>query len=533
VTVVDRGVDDGNKASPTAAADAPANAPANAPVTMLPDDEYNRALVGHVHPPGWTNPTPSGRYNMVVIGGGTAGLVSAVGAAGLGAKVALIERHLMGGDCLNVGCVPSKGLISAARRVAEIRDAAEFGIHVPGGVEVDFGAIMERMRRLRARIAPNDSAQRFSDLGVDVYLGGGAFTGPDTVEVAGQTLQFKKAVIATGGRAAGLPIPGLEETGYLTNETLFSLTELPRRLAIIGSGPIGCEMAQSFARFGSQVTLIEMAEHILMREDGDAAAIVQAAFERDGIDMRFSAKTLRVEQDGADKVLHLEIGGQAIEVRADAILVGVGRAPNVQGLGLEAAGVSYDERLGVSVDDNLRTTNKNIFAAGDISSRFKFTHTADFMARIVIRNALFAGKAKASALTIPWCTYTDPEIAHVGMYEEDAVEKGLQVDTYVQPLADVDRAILDGEEAGFVKVLTEKGKDRILGATIVARHAGEMISELSVAMVGKVGLGTVANTIHPYPTQAEAIRRVGDRFNRTRLTPLVASLMKSWLGWTR
>lgn len=504
-----------------------------APVTMLPDDEHNRALIGHVHPPGWTNPTPSGRYNMVVIGGGTAGLVSAVGAAGLGAKVALIERHLMGGDCLNVGCVPSKGLISAARRVAEIRDAGEFGIRVPDGVEVDFGAIMERMRKLRARIAPNDSAQRFSDLGVDIYLGGGAFTGPDTVEVAGQTLRFKKAVIATGGRAAAPPIPGLADVNYLTNETLFSLTELPRRLAIIGAGPIGCEMAQSFARFGSAVTLIEMGSHILMREDEDAAAIVQAAFERDGIDVRCSAKTVRVEQDGADKVLHLEVDGEAVQVRADEILVGVGRAPNVQGLGLDAAGVAFDERVGVTVDDHLRTTNKNVFAAGDIASRFKFTHTADFMARTVIRNALFAGRAKASALTIPWCTYTDPEIAHVGLYEKDAAEQGLEVDTYVQPLHDVDRAILDGEEAGFVKVLTEKGKGRIVGATIVARHAGEMISELSVAMVGQVGLGTVANTIHPYPTQAEAIRRVGDQYNRTRLTPMVAGLMQRWLSWTR
>jgi pyruvate/2-oxoglutarate dehydrogenase complex dihydrolipoamide dehydrogenase (E3) component len=366
-----------------------------------------------------------------------------------------------------------------------------------------------------------------------VYLGGGTFTGPDTVEVAGQTLQFKKGVIATGGRAAALPIPGLAETGYLTNETLFSLTELPRRLAIIGSGPIGCEMAQAFARFGSQVTLIEMGEHILMREDTSAAAIVQAAFERDGIDMRFLAKTVRVEQDGGDKVLHLEIGGETVLVRADQILVGVGRAPNVAGLGLETAGVAYDERKGVSVDDNLRTTNSNIFAAGDICSRFQFTHTADFMARIVIRNALFAGRAKASALTIPWCTYTDPEIAHVGLYAADAEKQGIAIDTYTQPLADSDRAVLDGEAEGFVKLHLKAGSDELVGATLVARHAGEMISELTLAMRGGLGAGTVADTIHPYPTQADSIRAAAGLYSKTRLTPTVAALFKKWLAWRR
>jgi len=500
---------------------------------VLPDDVHNRSLVQAVHPPDWTNPTPSGRYNLVVIGAGTAGLVSAAGAAGLGAKVALIERNLMGGDCLNVGCVPSKGLISAARRVAEIRDAAQFGIHVPEGVAVDFGAIMERMRRLRAAIAPNDSVQRFTDLGVDVYLGHGRFTGRDTVEVGGQTLQFKKAVIATGGRAAAPPIPGLAETNHLTNETLFELTELPPRLAVIGSGPIGCEMAQSFARFGSEVTLVELAPHVLMREDEDAASIVQRSLERDGVRLVLGAKTNRIEQRGAETVLHTEVGGVATELIADRLLVAVGRVPNVHGLGLEAGGVCFDECTGVTVDDTLRTSNPVIFAAGDISSQFKFTHTADFLARIVIRNALFAGRARASALVVPWCTYTDPEIAHVGLSAGEAGARGMEIDTYRQDLAEVDRALLDGEAEGFVKVHVVKGTDKLVGATIVARHAGEMISELSLAMRGKLGLGTVADTIHPYPTQAEAIRRVGDQYNRTRLTPLVAKLMEKWLAFTR
>ncbi len=502
-------------------------------VTMLPEDEHNRRLIENVHPPDWTNPTPSGRYNMVVIGAGTAGLVAAVGAAGLGAKVALIERHMMGGDCLNVGCVPSKSLISAARRAAQVRDAADFGVHVPDGVRVDFGAVMERMRKLRADISPNDSAARFRDLGVDIYLGGGRFTGPGTIEVGGQTLQYKKAVIATGARAVVLPIPGLAEADPLTNETLFSLTELPKRLAVIGSGPIGCEMAQSFARFGSQVTLIELDPHILMREDEAAAAVVQKAFEKDGIEMLFEAKTTSVEVEGDDKVLHYEIDGKPQTLRVDEILVGVGRAPNVDGLGLESVGVEFDERKGVTVDDTLRTTNSDIFAAGDICSQYKFTHTADFLARIVIQNALFKGRKKTSALTVPWSTYTEPEIAHVGMYEKDAREAGIDVDTYVQEFADVDRAILEGDTEGFVKIHVKKGSDEIVGATIVGPHAGDMISELTTAMVGKVGLGTLASVIHPYPTMAEAIRKAGDQYNRTRLTPFVKGLFEKWLSWTR
>jgi pyruvate/2-oxoglutarate dehydrogenase complex dihydrolipoamide dehydrogenase (E3) component len=500
---------------------------------VLPADEHNRALTDAVHPDHWVNPTPDGRYNLVIIGGGTAGLVSASAAAGLGAKVALIERHLMGGDCLNVGCVPSKGLISAARRVAEIRDAGEFGIHVPEGVQVDFGAVMERMRRLRASIAPNDSVQRFADLGVDVYLGHGQFSGPNTITVGGQTLQFKKAVIATGGRATSLPIPGLADTPHLTNEKLFELTELPRRLTVIGAGPIGCEMAQCFARFGSEVTLIEMGPHVLMREDPDAAAIVQKALERDGVRLLMGAKTSLIEERDGHKVVHVEVAGERHDVLADELLMAVGRAPNVQDLGLDLAGVKFDERVGVTVDDCLRTSNPAIFAAGDICSQYKFTHTADFMARIVIRNALFGGRAKVSSLIVPWCTYSDPEIAHVGLYETDATAQGIAVETYKQDFADVDRAMLDGQTEGFVKVIVAKGSDRILGATIVARHGGEMISELSLAMVGKLGLGQVANTIHPYPTQAEAIRRVGDQYNRTRLTPLVAKLMGKWLAFSR
>jgi len=486
-----------------------------------PADEHNRRLVENVHPLDWENPTPSGRYNLVIVGAGTAGLVTAAGAAGLGAKVALIERDLMGGDCLNVGCVPSKALIRAARAAADVRDAHEFGVRVPGDVSVDFSAVMERMRRLRAGISPHDSARRFSEIGVDVFMGGACFTGADRVEVGGQMLRFARACIATGARAAALPIPGLAEAGYLTNETLFSLTRQPERLVIIGAGPIGCEMAQAFARFGSRVTLLEAGPHILGREDADAAKRIEAALIRDGVEIRCSAGIKSVARRGDEKVIEL---GNEQSIHADAILVGVGRAPNVVGLGLDKAGVEYSEREGVKVDDRLRTTNPRIFAAGDVCSQYKFTHTADFMARIVIQNALFFGRSRASALTIPWCTYTDPEIAHVGLYERDAAEQGIPVETITLELREVDRAILDGETEGFLKVHLKRGTDKILGATLVARHAGEMISEITLAMVAGKGLGTVARTIHPYPTQAEVIRRAGDAYNRTRLTPFVRRL---------
>ncbi len=500
---------------------------------ISPLDEHNQKLLSNVHPPDWVNPEPAARYNLVVIGGGTAGLVPAVGAAGLGAKVALIERHLLGGDCLNVGCVPSKALIRASRAVAQVRGAGAFGVKVPDGVSVDFPAVMERLRRLRAEISTNDSAARFTKLGVDVFIGQGRFTGSGAVEVDGKTLRFAKAVIATGARAVTLPIPGLKEAGALTNETVFSLTELPKRLLVIGAGPIGVEMAQAFARFGSQVTLFEAMHGILTREDQDAAEIVRKSLDRDKVAFQCCVDIEGVERSGAlstvrFKSKHAPSGTKEF----DAILVGVGRAPNVEGLDLDKGGVAHD-KFGVKVDDHLRTTNPRIYAAGDICLAPKFTHTADFSARIVIQNALFLGRKRFSALTIPWCTYTDPEIAHVGLYESDALARGLKVRTFVQKLDEVDRAILDGESEGFVKVIVEDGTDKILGATIVASHAGDMISEISVAMNNGVGLSGIGATIHPYPTQAEAVRKLGDAYNRTRLTPFAKSALGAWLRWNR
>ena len=508
---------------------------------MLPDDEHNQRLVANVHPSDWVNPEPSGRYNIVVIGAGTAGLITAVIAASLGAKVALIEKHLMGGDCLNVGCVPSKGVIRAARAWADLRKTEEFGIHIPPGVRYDFGAAMARMRKLRARISHNDSAQRYSKLGVDIYIGSGWFTGRDSIQVEGpagnRTLSFVKAAICTGARASAPPIAGLQEAGYLTNETVFSLTKLPLRLGVIGAGPIGCELAQSFARFGSQVNLIEAQHGIMPNEDRDAAQIVEQQMAKEGVHLLCCGKDLKVSKVEGGKRLTVDSHGQQYDVEVDEILVGVGRTPNVEGLGLEAIGVEFDKN-GVKVNARLQTSNPRIFAAGDVCSRYKFTHAADAMAQIVIQNALFPhpfglGYASVDSLIMPWCTFTEPEIAHVGMYEKDAKEKGLEVETYTFKLDEVDRAILDGEDEGFARVHIQKGSDKILGATIVAAHAGEMISEFSVLMKAGLGAKTIAGTIHPYPTQAEVNKKVVNLWRKAHFTQATRDWLIKLFAWMR
>ena len=502
-------------------------------VTVSPMDEYNQRLVSYVHPPDWVNPQPASCYDLVVIGGGTAGLVVAAGAAGLdlGLKVALIEKHLMGGDCLNVGCVPSKCMIRSSRVVAEMREAKNYGVHVPEEIQVNFPAVMQRMRRIRASISPHDSAERFQQLGVDVFLGSGRFLGDNTIEVGSETLRFKKSVIATGARAVRLSIEGMEEAGYLTNESVFSLTERPRRIALIGGGPLDCELAQAFRRLGSEVVLFHRSSHILNKEDAEAAEIVQKVFIREGIRLILGSEVKRVVKSSEGKTLYFTYQGQEESITVDEILVGVGRAPNVEGLNLEAVGVEYDQKQGVKVNDYLQTTNPRIYAAGDICMNWKFTHAADAAARIVIKNTLFSplglGRSKLSSLVMPWVTYTDPEIAHVGLYEREAKEKGIEVEAIAIPLSQVDRAIADGEEEGFVKILHRKGSDEIVGATIVARHAGEMISEVTTAIVGKVGLSQLSGVIHPYPTQAEGIKKAADAYRRTLLTPNT----KRFLGW--
>ena len=513
---------------------APDHKPISYKEMMLVDDAYDRQLIENCHPPRWVNPTPSGKYNLVVIGGGTAGLVSAAGAAGLGAKVALIERNLMGGDCLNVGCVPSKGVIRAARAAYEANNGAEFGVRLACEPKVAFAAAMERMRKLRAGISQHDSVERFTQLGVDVFIGNGRFVSPNAVEVDGKRLEFNRAVIAAGGRAADLPIPGLKEAGYLTNETVFTLTELPRRIAVIGAGPIGCELAQMFARFGSEVFLIEALHGILPNEDPDASEIVRRSMmERDGVKLMCCGKDLGVSKaEGGGKRLTVESHGNEYDILVDQILVGGGRRPNIEGLGLQEAGVEFNAQ-GVTVDDRLRTSNARVYAAGDICSRYKFTHAADAMARIVIANALFLGQRKVTDLVIPWCTYTDPEVAHVGYYEKDARATGYDVATITHRLSEVDRAILDGETDGLARVHYDKKTAKILGGTIVARHAGEMLGELTLAMVAKQKMSALSSTIHSYPTQAEVLRKIGDAYMRTKLTPKVKKLFEKWLAWRR
>ncbi len=508
---------------------------------VIPNDEFNQQLVANVHPADWVNPEPTGRYNIVVIGAGTAGLITAVIAASLGAKVALIEKHLMGGDCLNVGCVPSKGVIRAARAWTDLRKAAEFGLHIPAGVKYDFGAVMTRMRKLRARISQNDSAQRYMKLGVDVYIGSGRLLGADTIHVEGpagdRTLTFARAAVCTGARASVPSTPGLQDAGCLTNETVFSLTELPQRIGVIGAGPIGCELAQSFARLGSQVYLIETTHGIMPNEDRDAADIVEQQMLRDGVKLLCCGKDLKVEKTASGKRLTVDSHGQQYNVTVDEVLVGVGRTPNLERIGLEAAGVAYDKN-GIKVNARLQTTNPKIFAAGDVCSRYKFTHAADAMAQIVIQNALFPhpfglGYANVESLNMPWCTFTEPEIAHVGMYEQDAKAKGIEIETYTYKLDEVDRAILDGEEEGFARVHIQKGTDKIVGATIVAAHAGNMISEFSVAMKAGAGAKTIAGTIHPYPTQAEVNKKVVNLWRKAHFTQGTKNLLMKLFAWMR
>ena len=499
---------------------------------VLADDPHDQKLIANCHPPGRVNPAPSGKYNLVVIGGGTAGLVSAAGAAGLGAKVALIERNLMGGDCLNVGCVPSKGVIRASRAVYDARSAADYGVRLDCEPTAAFGIAMERMRRLRAGISGHDSVERFTKLGVDVFIGGGRFVGPDAIMIDGQTLRFDRAVIAAGARAAEPPIPGLSECGFYTNETIFTLTELPRRLAVIGAGPIGCELAQSFQRFGSAVTMITHGTGILPKEDADAAAILRQKLENDGVRILTAATIERAWKRNGAKNLVAVIGGRELTIECDAILVSVGRTPNLETLDLDAAGIDYTTR-GVQVDGRLRTSNPRVFAAGDICSRYQFTHAADAMARIVIANALFLARRKVTDLVIPWCTYTDPEIAHVGYYEKDARHAGFDVATITQPLRDVDRAVLDGEDDGFGRVHYDKKTGKILGGTIVARHAGETLGELTLAITAKQGVGVLSSAIHSYPTQAEVLHKIGDAYMRTKLTPTVKTIFSKWLAWRR
>jgi len=499
--------------------------------TSSKTDPSEEQRTSNVKPRGWKNKKPACRYDLVVLGGGTAGLVSAAGAAGLGARVALIEREALGGDCLNTGCVPSKAILQSSRIAATFSRAAEYGIKVDQIPRVDFHSVMERMRRLRADISRHDSVDRFSGLGVDIFFGNAAFTGPKTVVVDGRVLHFKKAIIATGARPNIPPIAGIDKIDVLTSQNVFSLDELPRRLGVIGAGPIGCELAQAFARFGSDVYLFESSADILPREDPEAAAIVSAALQRDGVRLVASVRDLEFRAESSGVHISANLQQETLEVEVDQVLLATGRRANIEDLDLDAAQVNYESDRGIRVDDRLRTSNRSIYAAGDVCSAYQFTHAADALARIAIGNALLGLRGRASRLHIPWSTYTSPEIAQIGIHPQAAEGRGLKIDTFIQPLVEVDRCVLDGETDGFVKVYVRHHSDKIVGGTVVGKRAGELIGMLAMAMTNGIGLKKMANTIFPYPTESEVFRRLGDQYNRTRLTPGIKWLLSHWISW--
>src|SRR5437867_3872435 len=476
-----------------------------------------------------------GVYNVVVIGAGTAGLVTAAGTAGLGGRVALIERNLMGADCLNFGCVPSKALISSARLIQQIRDAEKWGLDRQEPQFV-FENIFERMRARRAKIAPNDSQERFESLGVDVFRGEARFVSPYEVEVAGQKLRAKNFVIATGSRAVIPKIEGIKSVPYFTNETIFDdLKEKPESMIVLGGGPIGCELAQTFQRLDVDVTIFQRGDQLLPREDRDVAEFVERRLINEGVRVIKNADVRAVATSDTGKVA-LQLldrrSGQLAEPTffADVLLVAVGRRPNLRGLDLKAVGIDVTERE-MRVNDYLQTSQRHIYAVGDVIGPFLFTHMADAQARVVVRNILVPFqflRQKMDYSVVPWCTYMDPEVAHVGLGEKEAKEQNIDYDLFVVPLEDIDRAVVESEDAGFAKILTGKGSDKILGATIIAPHAGDLLHEFVLAMNAGIGLATIGSTIHAYPTLAELARKAGDKYNRTRLTP-TAKKVFTWL----
>jgi pyruvate/2-oxoglutarate dehydrogenase complex dihydrolipoamide dehydrogenase (E3) component len=495
-----------------------------------PKDACEEKRLADLHPQAWVNPEPADNYALIIVGAGSAGVAAAELAIAMGVKVAMIERHLIGGTCLNTGCVPSKALIRTSRLYAEMRDAARYGAKVPDNIEVDFAAAMERVRRIRGHLSNRSSVRRLAALGVDIFFGNVRFAGPDTLMVNDQKLRFGKVMIATGTRPHIPTIPGLREAGFLTNANVFNLTELPKRLLVIGGGPVGCELAQAFRHLGANVTIVQDKPLFLEKEERDAAQILSDAFARDGLEVRLNTQVLAVRVENGRKLVDLISADYRSTIEVDAILTGVGRAPNVQGLDLEAADVKYDAATGIAVDDFLCTSNSRIYAAGDVCLEEQYTDTAAASARIVVHNALMRGNMRFSKLVIPWCTYTDPEISHVGMYVREANRKGIPVKTFTVPMHQIDRAITDSEEIGFVKIHIRDGTDTILGATIVARHAGEMINEITLAMVADIGLCTLAKVIHAYPTQAEAIREAAKAYVRTRITTRLRARLQRWLA---
>jgi len=525
---------------------------------VWPMDELNTALLNNVHPPDWQDPkaTESDMYDVVVIGAGVGGLITAGSSAGVGGKVAMIEAHMLGGDCLNTGCVPSKAFIHSANMAHGLKnDVArmeEAGVFVdPSAVRVDFDKVMKRVRKVRSEISHHDSATRYSkELGVEVFIGYAKFTSPRSVIVNGQTLNFKKAVVATGGYPSLVPMEGIkmlhekatskeicdsERPLVMTNETFFNMTRQPTNMVTIGAGVIGMELSQAMQRLGTKVTVLGRSGKVLPKEDQDMAEIVKQQMVDDGVDFKLSVKeyvklelTGKTSESGLPEMAMtmLEKGSsEPITLICDAVLVAAGRRANVTGMDLEKAKVDYTPD-GLVVNDKLQTTNSRIYGVGDVCSKFKFTHAADFMARAVVRNSLFFGKEKMSELLIPYATFTTPEIASVGLYGKDLDEQGIEYKIIEKHFKDNDRAICDDSTQGFVRFRVDTKKGLILGASIVGEGAANMISEVTLAMQSGTALGTLASVIHPYPTTAEVLRQSGDVLNKEKLTTTVKILLR-------
>jgi pyruvate/2-oxoglutarate dehydrogenase complex dihydrolipoamide dehydrogenase (E3) component len=454
-------------------------------------------------------------YDLVVIGGGTAGLVSAAGAASLGARVALVERDKLGGDCLYRGCVPTKALVKSARVAHLVRHSEEYGIR-SGGAEVDFPAVMYRMEGVIAAAGEHDSPERFRGLGVDVFTDEARFEAPDLVAVDGRRLRARSAIIATGSHPTAPPVEGLEEAGYLTNVEALELRRLPRSMVIVGSGPIGSEFAQIFARFGSDVSLVSSSPLPLPKEDPEIGEILRGVLLADGVRFHGGYRAEKVRVENGEKVMTVRNGaGHELEVRGEEILIAAGRAPTAGSLTLENAGIELEEK-GLTVDEHLRTTAPNVYAAGDITGKYLFTHVAEYQARNALRNALFPVKAKVDHRVVPWTTFTDPEVARVGLTEEQARREHEGVKVFRQPFGGVDRAMADGETTGLVKIVTGR-RGRILGGHIIGPDAGNLIHEIVLAMQKNIPVGTLSTTIHVYPTLAQANQRAADNYYREKL----------------
>jgi dihydrolipoamide dehydrogenase len=472
--------------------------------------------------------------NLIVIGAGSAGLVCAYIAVAVKAKVTLIEKHKMGGDCLNTGCVPSKALIKSARVLSLIRRANEFGIK-SASVDFDFSDIMQRVHEVIKKVEPHDSIERYESLGVECITGEARITSPWSVEVNGTTLTTRSIIIASGARPFVPPIPGIEKLDYYTSDNLWEISELPGRLVVLGGGPIGCELAQCFARFGSRVTQVEMLPRLLIREDPEISSLIMERFRSEGIDVRVNHRAKEFTVKNGKHVLICEHNNKEVEIEFDKLLVAVGRIANTRGFGLEELGIETSEQNTIQVNDYLQTSQPNIFACGDVAGPYQFTHTAAHQAWYVTVNALF-GKLKKFRVdysVIPWATFTDPEVARVGLNEQEANEKKIPFEVSTYGIDDLDRAIAEGEAHGLIKVLTVPGKDKILGATIVADHAGELISEYIAAMRHNTGLNKILGTIHIYPTMSEANKYVAGVWKKAHAPEMLLTLVERFHAWMR